>query len=239
MKALIDQIKFQKDMYLTGSLLMGVLYLLGIIFHDMIVFADDGFTATIYLGSMVALGGMVGCMFFVGGIYLTTMYNYAIAMGRTRKSFLPAYMAATFFNFLVFAVELKLLYLLEGLKLGLMYPTLERLNPIEAALQWKCLLAIALMGTALSVLIGALITKFGKAAWFVLWLAFMAVCIGVPRLLETFLGHLDNVFVKAVINLIGAFAKLGSAAVPVLIVAAAAILFGISYLLLRRQRVNL
>lgn len=239
MKALIDQIKLQKDVYLTGTLIMGSLYLVGMILHDILVALDDTFTTSLYLGSMMALGGIAVFVFFAVGVHLATMFHYAVAMGCTRKSFLPAYMAATFFSFLMLAVELKLMNFLEGLKLELMYPTLIQLNPVEAVMQWKCLLGIALVGTALGVLVGSLLIKFGKAAMAVLWIVFMAVCIGGPRLLEFCLHHQDNVFAKTLMEVFHALAKLGSAAAPVLIIATAAVLLGISYLLLRRQQVNI
>lgn len=239
MKALMDQIKLQREIYIIGTLLMGGLYLFGIILYDIIAATDDELTTAIYLGSIVACGGVLVFVFWAMGMHLVTMFNYAVAMGRTRKGFLPAYMAAAFLSLLALCLEMKLLNFLEGLKLRLMYPMLESEDPTEFVMRWKCLLAIALIGTAVGIFIGTMFIKFGKAALCVCWIIFMAVCIGGPRLLEVCLHHPDNVFAEAVVNVFGALAKQGSAVLPAVIIICAAFLFGISYLLLKRQQVRL
>lgn len=239
MKALIDQVKLQKELYIVGSLLTVGAYLFGMILFDLVAASDDGITTVVYVGSLMALIIIIVFVFLALGIHLVAMFNYAVGMGRARKSFLPAYTAAAFFLFLVLGLELKLLHFLEGQKIRLMYPLLNWEDPAGAVIRWKYLIGFALAGTAFGMFFGAMIIRFGRAAFVVWWLLVVACCIGGPRLLEACLSNPDHVLAKTVIDVLGALARLGAALAPVLLIIVALILFGISFLILRKQQVNL
>lgn len=104
MKTLWNQIKFQKDLYLLGGLVMLGLYIFGTILHDVIIVSDDGVTSTFCMGSLMAMSGFIMVMFFFAGIHMVQVFNYALAMGQTRKRTYPAYALAVFITFFVLAV---------------------------------------------------------------------------------------------------------------------------------------
>ena len=239
MKTLWNQIKFQKDLYLTGGLVMLGMYVFGMILHDVLVVGDDEVTTVLCMGSMLAMIALGMMMFFFAGIHMVQIFNYALAMGRTRKRAFPAYVFATFLTFLVLGVFLKVLNVLEELRLGVMFPGLEVENFMAPVLQWKYLIVIALVGTALGVLLGAAISRFGKAAFWVWWVVTMVLCIGGPRVVEyLFADHPDSRMTAFLMRLIEMAAAHVQVFVAVLVIAVTVIFTGGAYLLVRRQQVN-
>ena len=128
---------------------------------------------------------------------------------------------------------------LEKWRLGLMFPGLEIEDFLEAVMDGKMLLAFALVGTAVGVLLGASISRFGKAAFRVWWVLFTTVCIGGPRLTHYVTeDYPDSPFVTWV-NGVLEFLMAHAAAVGVAAVIAATVIFsGAAYLIVRRQQVN-
>lgn len=239
MKALWTQMKFQKDLILTGALVMLGMFVFGTILHDVILVSGDEVDSVFCMGSFMALIVMCMMMFFFAGIHMVQIFNYAVAMGQTRKRTFPLYTIATFLTFAVLELLLKLMNVLEKWRLGLMFPGLEIEDFLEAVMDGKMLLAFALVGTAVGVLLGASISRFGKAAFWVWWVLFMAVCIGGPRLTHYVTeDYPDSPFVTWV-NGVLEFLMAHAAAVGVAAVIAATVIFsGAAYLIVRRQQVN-
>ena len=239
MKTLWNQIKFQKDLYLTGGLVMLGMYVFGMILHDFLLLGDDEVTGVLCIGSMMAMIALGMMMFFFSGIHMVQIFNYAVAMGRTRKRTFPMYLLATFVTYMVLGIFTTALNILEVLRLRLLFPGLEIENFVEPVLQVPYLLAFALAGTAFGVLMGASISRFGKAAFWVWWVLFMAACIGGPRLSHyVTMNDPDSPFVTWV-NGVLEFLMAHAEAVGVTAVIAATVIFtGIAYLMVRRQQVN-
>ncbi|MDD7642809.1 MAG: hypothetical protein PUK75_10125 [bacterium] len=239
MKALWAQMKFQKDLILTGTLVMLGMFVFGTILHDVILVSGDEVDSVFCMGSFMALIVMCMMMFFFAGIHMVQIFNYAVAMGQTRKRTFPLYTIATFLTFAVLELILKLMNVLEKWRLGRMFPGLEIEDFLEEVIGFNALLAFALVGTAIGVLLGASISRFGKAAFWVWWVLFMVVCIGGPRLTHYVTeDYPDSPFVTWV-NGVLAFVMAHAEAVGVAAVIAATVIFtGIAYLLVRRQQVN-
>lgn len=239
MKTLWNQIKFQKDLYLTGGLVMLGMYLFGMILHDFLLMGDDEVTGVLCMGSFMAIIAVITMMLFFVGIHMVQIFNYAVAMGQTRKRIFPAYMVATFVTFGLLEILLKVLNVLEVWRLGLMFPGLDIENFIEPVLHIPYLLAFALVGTAFSVLLGAAISRFGKAAFWVWWVIIMAVCIGGPRVgayLVTY--YSDSRLTAAIMRVIDFVAAHVEAIGAVAVIAVTVLFTGVAYLMVRRQQVN-
>ena len=101
MKALWNQIKFQKDLFLMGGAVMLGMFVFGTILHDFLVTGDDEVTSVFCMGTFMATIVMFMMMFFFAGVHMVQIFNYAVAMGQTRKRMFPMYTAATFVTFLV------------------------------------------------------------------------------------------------------------------------------------------
>lgn len=239
MKALWAQMKFQKDLFLTGVLVMLGMFVFGTILHDVILVSEDEVDSVFCMGSFMAMIVMCMMMFFFAGIHMVQIFNYAVAMGQTRKRTFPLYEIATFGTFVALGMLLKIMNVLEKWRLELMFPGLEIEGFVDVMLNLKVLLAMALVGTAFSVLLGASISRFGKAAFWVWWVLLMATCIGGPRLIPYMTGnHPDSkliMFAEQTMENIVAHAH----TVSVIATIVATIVFtGVGYLIVRRQQVN-
>ena len=239
MKALWNQIKFQKDLFLMGGAVMLGMFVFGTILHDFLLTGDDEVTSVFCIGSFMAMIVMFMMMFFFAGVHMVQIFNYAVAMGQTRKRTYPMYTIAVFGTFLVLSILLKVMNELEKWRLKLMFPGLKIEQFVDVILNFKYLLAFALVGTAFSVLLGASISRFGKTAFWVWWVLLMATCIGGPRLIPYMTGnHPDSkliMFAEQTMENIVAHAH----TVSVIATIVATVVFtGAGYLIVRRQQVN-
>ncbi|MEY8331873.1 hypothetical protein AALB53_01920 [Lachnospiraceae bacterium 47-T17] len=239
MKALMNQIRLQKEIYLIGFGIMGGLFAFGTILHEIIIMADGAAGEVFCMGSMMSVAGIGAAMLFGVPAHMVNIFNYAISMGRTRRSFFPAYTVGIFFAAMVLETGAVLLHAAERARLRLMYPHLGIDDPAGSVLHWNILLPIALLATTVGVLCGTLIIKFGKMALWILWTLWVAVCIGMPRGIETLLEHPDNLMVQMVFCGVKWLYSLTAAGLAALAAAVCMILLAVSYLLLRRQQVNL
>ena len=239
MKVLWNQIKFQKDLYLTGGIIMLSMYVFGMVLHDFLIIGDDEVTGVLCMGSFMSAIVLVAMMLFFVGIHMVQIFNYALAMGQTRKRVFPAYTLAALLTFVVLGIFEKVLNVVEKWRLGLMFPGLEIENFMEPVLRVPYLLAFALVGTAFSVFLGAAISRFGKAAFWVWWVIMMATCIGGPRGLHYLTDYYpDSRMAAFVLHVIEKAVEHGQAVLAVLAIAATVIFTGCAYLLVRRQQVN-
>ena len=96
MKALWNQIKFQKDLFLMGGAVMLGMFVFGTILHDFLVTGDDEVTSVFCMGTFMATIVMFMMMFFFAGVHMVQIFNYAVAMGQTRKRTFTMYTIAVF-----------------------------------------------------------------------------------------------------------------------------------------------
>lgn len=239
MKALMNQIRLQKDIYLIGFGIIGGLFVLGTILHEIILIADGSAGDVFCMGSMMSVAGIGAAMLFGVPTNMVNVFNYAVSMGRTRRRFFPAYALGIFFAALVLEAAVVLLHAAERARLRLMYPNLGIDDPAGIMLHWNILLPIALLATTVGVLCGVLIIKFGRMALWIMSILWGLVCIGMPRGIEVLLEHPDNPLARLVISGAEWLLSLGAIGLIVLAAAVCMILLAVSYLLLRRQQVNL
>lgn len=183
MKALWKQMKFQRDLVLVGALAMIGLFVFGSVLHDILVVSGDEVDSVFCMGSFMATIVVALIMFFFAGTHMAQTFHYAVALGQTRKRTYPMYVIAAFGTFLVLVLLLKLLSVFEIWRLHVMYPGIEIESFVDVVLQLPYVLAFALVGTAVSVFFGATLSRFGKAAFWIWWVLYMILCIGVPRLI--------------------------------------------------------
>lgn len=183
MKRLVQDIGKQllllKDLLLTGVIFMCGMFLLGIVLVTVIM-SGTGDHEIFLLGSTMVLMALLFNCFF-SAAQMVSNYNYAIAMGQTRRQTIPAYMIATFLVYLIYDLVAVLLHLTDRWLMGVIFPELPQADVMQMVLRWRYLLLIALAGTAVTMLMGAAITRFGRSAYFVFWCAMMICFIGLPR----------------------------------------------------------
>lgn len=173
------QLCLMRDLLLVGVLFLGGLYVVGMVI--VVVLMSGAEEDSVFLmGSLMVVGALFYMCFF-SAAQMVTNYNYAIAMGQTRRQTLPAYMAATWVVYLVFDLAVVLLHWIEQRFLAVIYPGIVQEDVVQPILRWQYLLLIALAGMAVTMLMGAAITRFGRTAYYVFWVVMLVILIGLPR----------------------------------------------------------
>jgi hypothetical protein len=232
---LVNQVKVKKWDYLKyAGIILGA-YIFGMIMFQviMVLAADEG-DGTFYMGSMMSVMMLVLLMVFLMSITQVAFFNYSISMGRIRKYYWPALALESFLLYVLLELEILLLEPVEGRILALTWPGRDPEGP-SGILGWSLVLPMALAGVGCTLLCTAVMIKFGRAAYFAWYILFVAACVGVPRLIESVDLESHPVFAQIVdaIALHWQLAfLLGGAAIAVICYAA-------SYLMIRRQQVNI
>ena len=190
----------------------------------------------------VALGTIMSgvmAVFFSGAVIITstgTYFNMEIAMGCTRKQFFVSNFIVNFVFCLISFAVLIPICLAENALCAVMHPKLENaMNFMPYLLKWSLPAAVAL--AVFCMLCAAFLLRFGKAATGTLWVLWLVLCIGGPKILDAMEDAPNSVFGR-----LGNGLASIAAAVPANIwivcgIAAAIVGTAGSYLLLRRQQV--
>lgn len=173
------QLCLMRGLLLTGALFLGGLYVVGMVIV-LVMMSGTEEDGVFLLGSLMVLGALFYMCFF-SAAQMVTNYNYAIAMGQTRRQTLPAYMTATWLIYLVFDLAVVILHWIEQRLLMVIYPGMAQDDIVQPVLRWQYLLIIALAGMAVTMLMGAAITRFGRTAYYVFWVVMLVILIGLPR----------------------------------------------------------
>lgn len=169
-----------RDLLLVGGAFMGGMYLVGIVISTVVMARIDSDESIVLVGGIMLLASLIYMCFF-SAAQMVSNYNYAIAMGQTRRQTIPACLTATFLVYLVFDLLAVVLHGIERWLMSVVCVGLPQEDVIEPLVRVKYLLLLALAGTAVTMLLGAAIMKFGKAAFVAFWLLIMTICIGGGR----------------------------------------------------------
>ncbi len=232
------QICLMRGLLLSGALFLGGLYVVGmVIVLVMMSGTEDG--SVFLLGSLMVLGALLYMCFF-SAAQMVANYNYAIAMGQTRRQMLPAYMMATWIVYLIFDLAVVIFHWIEKSLLAVIYPGMLQEDVVQPILRWQYLLLIALAGTAVTMLMGAAITQFGRTAYYVFWVVMLVILIGLPRgftyLKQYQSGSAFTMALQQMIAYVGAHVQMILTASGV---AGSVICIVVAYLMLRRQQVSI
>ena len=169
------QFCLMRDLLLAGVLFLGGLYVVGMVIVVVLMSGTEE-DSVFLMGSLMVVGALFYMCFF-SAAQMVINYNYAIAMGQT----LPAYMTATWIVYLIFDLAVVLLHWIEQRFLAVIYPGIVQEDVAQPILRWQYLLLIALVGMAVTMLMGAAVTRFGRTAYYVFWVVMLVILIGLPR----------------------------------------------------------
>lgn len=226
---------FQKELCVVGAGLSLAAYAAGMILHAVLAAWAGEMTTGIPLGSIMVLIALVVLCPWDGALVLGN-YNYALAMGQTRRKMIPAYMLAQLLVFLGFGIAAWLLYLIEQRLLAVWYPA-ARIEAIVVPLYVPFLFAFG--AAALAMLFAAAVTRFGQVAFVVICLVCTLSGQGCLRLYELLAAYRGkNALVKFLYQVCASFLQAMPSTAVLLILGVSVVCFAAVYLLLRRQQVR-
>ncbi len=233
----IRHLSLMNDVVLLGGAFIGGLYLLGLVITVITGYRFGAKEGVLLGGSMMALVAFA----YMGLLTASELYghfNYSLAMGQTRRQTVSAYILAVFSLYVCFELGVMLLHGFERVLVQLCFPGLLLEDPAAAVLHVDYMLLLALIETALTMLIGAAMIKIGKNAFIAAWIIIMAFFIVTPRLSD-FIATSDTAFARWLCELaewvtanIRVSASIGAIGISVIFLL-------IACLMLRRQRVSL
>ncbi len=224
------------DWILTVLVILGSGIFGKLLFH-IVAYFDDEMTAYFPLAAMLA--AIVALVFAVlmTAVQMPLCFNLEISMGNTRKHFFVSFFATTFVGSIIEVLLVAGIGALENAMNAAMYPTWEtELDLLPYILKWGLLVCV--FANVIGALCGNLVMRFGKVALWILWVLWMFLCIGVPQIQEAVEEAPDSLYGRIGVA-VGGFVS----GIPVNIwiaagIAAGAVAFIGSWLMLRRQQVT-
>ncbi len=225
MKEIKGILYMQRDEIIVYLMLETGFFLFGEILLWVIVYVAGEKESILPLGTLVALCMSGFILAFGSGASLPTCFNTAVGMGAARKRSVPVIFGAYLVMDLIVAWAACLFYHL----------------PLEQdfgyIFRWKYLLPACLAMVAWNALVGAIFLKIGKVVFVFVYILWMVVCIGVPRLEALIQSTQDNVFLRLCRATVDWVAGCSQAGILAAVVAASAVCMFFAWMLLRRQQV--
>lgn len=181
-KMMIEVMKIEEKSVKALGVALAVSYLLGLVIACVQVNTVSSYY--IPVGTGTALGVS---LIFQAALTLSVFarnFNLAVSMGRTRREIIGGYWGLAMAELLVLFLGFWILYGIERLLAGILFPAQEVMGDIRVLLQPKILLPVMAGIWCLEFFVGAITMKYGAKAWWSVWAVWMALCLGLPNLLE-------------------------------------------------------
>lgn len=178
-------------------ILMGVLALAGTLFGGIMAYVLRGTEGGI--DSFFPLGVLMGIILTVFYSALSIMtgvgnyFNMEISMGCTRKEFFISYFMVSFIWNVVGVVWLSLLCIAESSLARLAAPGVKQEVDFLPYL-WEGGIPAALAIPMIAGFLGALVMRFGKKAFWIMWAVWMILVLGGPRVADAMEEAPDSLY---------------------------------------------
>lgn len=191
-----------------------------------------------YFGLGTLLSLVVGAIFsaMMTGGQMMVSFQTQIAMGSTRKQFFVSYYIVCLVESLVLMVWLLGIAAAENILATEVFGGEQEIDFVPYLLRYGFLAVVGL--NSLGALSGTMILRFGKKAFWTLWILWMIAFLGIPRVHILAKGAPDSIWAKMEGILRSAFGGLQINTWIVLGGLLSLIFLGISWISLRRQQVN-
>lgn len=235
--AIKKQFRIQWRDWIVMSLIIIGASMFGVVLFAVIGAFDAETVSYFPLGTV--MGGITALMFCM--IWMITnlnlSFNIEVSMGCTRKHFFVSYYITSFTMTFISIAIVILVNLAERTVYPQIYTHLEEeIDFLPYLLKWSIPAAAAV--PVFGGIFGALMMKFGRTAFWILWALWMVLCLGFPNIHDAIEESPNSMLGKIGIAAADVF---GSVPVSVWIIlgaaAAAASLVG-SWMIVRRQQVT-
>lgn len=235
---LIKVMKIRLD-ELAGYIGIGLFgFIFGLAVNALITYlggSDPEYTV-IRLGTFMSL--ILICLIptIIGMFAMNQLFNCQVSFGMTRKEFIFYDLTVTFLWYLAEMLLVCVFYFLEGFYLKTFYSAYpeESIREILPGMNLWMFLLLAVILTASREFLGSLIMRFGKKAFWIIWIVWMAGCTLPQRIADLIQdGAGTNVF-NNMIKWAAGISVVGWGVIGIVFIMIA---LGISWLIVRKQAV--
>lgn len=166
------------------AIAMAATYVIGIGIACFYVNIGQGSSYYIPIGTGIAMIMTAITQVIMRVVTFSNNFNIAVSMGVTRREFLIGYQLFNLAELVVFTVCFWVLYLMEGLFARLCFPKEPMIENMNVLFQIKVIVPFLLVLCCLEIFVEAVTMRFGAKAWWTLWAFWMAMCLGIPRMIE-------------------------------------------------------
>lgn len=212
-------------------------YILGTILF-VIIMAVDKEATTFEIATLIEAIAATMVLIITGSFSFSSDYNMAVGMGAVRKSYIPSYyLVNLIFIFAEYGI-IVVSHFIESAQINMFYSSYEKEAGIEKILFTEYTIPVLLLLGAMQLVAGCCILKFGKKAFWVMWAAWMVLCI-VPGRICDILEKNPHGKVANMINSIGGFFQsVSMPVVNVVIMFITVACLTAAWLMVRRQQVT-
>lgn len=165
-------------------------------------------------------------------------FNRTVGMSRTRKGFFIGYTISCFLNSCICGISLLIVFLTEQWRLKTWWSAYPCETNFGVIFKPANFILMILLFTAAQELIGYLILRFEKKAFWVLWALWMLGAIGIPRVMGDIEEQVDSPLAAFGLSFSRAISGIPGIVWYIAGLAATFLCIGISYLGFRRQKVT-
>lgn len=212
-------------------------YIFGTILF-VILMGIDTESTTLEIATIMETIVAIVFLVLIGIFQFPSQFNMAVGMGASRKAFVPCYYVVNIFIASVQYGIIVVSHYIESAQIQWMYPMQEKEAGIEQFLFLDSVIPVILLLAAIQLVAGCCVLKFGKKAYWIIWAAWMVLCI-VPGKLGDIVEKNPEGTLAEVIHTIGVFFQSISAfGLNLLLLVMTAVCLVFSWLLARRQQVT-
>lgn len=197
--------------------------------------ADSTFPlATIFAIMM----GIISTVLF-GIVSFQIHFNNAVSMQIARKRFAISYLITAFIQMLVVVIMVIILgYIDKGLA-GVLYPNIEQEFDIVTIFRGPYIVLITIGSVILQMFLGAVNLRFGKKAFWVLWVIWMSMCFLPQRIADAVENNSNSVFGNIGRGFVNITSKYGAGMWMNLAIVCLIIMSVITVVIIRKQSVTI
>lgn len=149
---------------------------------------------TFEMAFLMALIAFMAVSMLFGMLFLQRHFETAVGMSRTRKSFFTGSLVCSFVTAVCGAIALYLSALTEQLRLRYWWSEYPCESGYFAAFTPMVLVFSLFAFTVLAQFIGTLFLRFGKTAFYIIWVVWMIGSFTIPRAMDDLEKGQDTVF---------------------------------------------
>lgn len=194
-KAMKKQLRLQRRDWLIGvpMILGGMLFGIAVMVFLVKMEGISEIKGYIPVGTLL---GMIMCGVFCGLVMIGALpvnFNLQVSLGCTRKQFFVSYYLTWMLGVLVYYALLLALWRAECLLYERLWPALECGADFGGPmLRWG--IPVCVVFPIVGGFLGAMIMRFGRKAGIVLWVVWMVVCLGGPKVADAMEEAPDSVY---------------------------------------------